>query len=177
MRRGLVLLSSLLAAALLYSVSVSAAGESEIIDALKDAGVPDMYVSIAESYMAKPDVELTQGQIDAIVADIHDAKTIAGGETDYDNMTGEQHEKIVAKVSDAANILGLKTTYSSSKNLSIIDSTGSTLLSVNMGGAVKKTGYDYTTIFVGLSLIGIGALSGIFAKSILRREKRKKDPD
>jgi len=164
MKKILTVLAAMMVTVAAFAGSVSAATENDVITALENANVPDAYVSTAESYMASHD--LTAAQIDAVIADINAAGAITGGTTKFQSLTSEQKEQIVAKVTDAATVLGLKTTYSSSKDLSIIDSTGKALLVVNINGAVKKTGFDYTIAFVGLGLIAAAGVSAVVIRTV-----------
>jgi len=151
---------------------VSAATESDIITALKSAGVPASYIASAESYLAKSDVVLTAAQSDAIIVDINDAVAIAAGQKSYSKLTGDQKSKIAAEITDAAKILGMTTSYSSTAGLSIIDSTGKVLITVNTEDAVKQTGFDYTIVIVGLALIGTAGVSAVVIRKVTRREKK-----
>lgn len=153
------------------AVAVSAATESDIITALKSAGVPASYVATAESYVAKSDVTLTAAQSDAIIADINGAVAVAAGETSYSKLTVDQKTKIAAYITDAAKILGMTTSLSTA-GLSIIDSTGKVLITVNTEDAVKQTGFDYTIVIVGLALIGTAGVSAVVIRKATRRGKK-----
>lgn len=156
-----------------FAAPVSAAAESDITAALKSAGVAQTYISQAESYMGQTGVELNETQITGIVQDINDAVAIAAGEKDYGKLTVDQKVKIAAEVAHAASLLGL-TTRLDKDGLSIIDASGKVLITVSAEN-VKKTGADYTMVFVGLAVLALAAVSPIVVKKLSKKQEEGYD--
>jgi len=174
MKKFLSVLLVAMVTVMTMAVSVSAAStESDIITALKSAGVPDTYVATAESYLAQSDVVLTSAQVDSVIADIKDAAAITGG-AKFSAVTADQKLAVIDEVTSAAKTLGLSTTFSSTAGLSITDSTGKVLITVNSdSAAVKQTGFDYSIVFIGLAVIGLAGISAVAAKKVIRRRELK----
>lgn len=172
MKKFIALLTVTLMTVLAFAAPVSAAAESDIITELKAAGVAQTYISQAESYMAQTGVNLTDAQINGIVQDIKDAVAIAAGQKDYSKLTGVQKSGIAAEIAHAASLLGLSSTYDSTKGVSIVDGTGKVLISVTSEN-VKKTGADYTLVFVGLAVLAAAAVSAVVIRKVSGKDEEE----
>ena len=166
-------LATILCVALFSStVSASAAAkESDIITALISASVPDEYVTLAESYLNRPEVELTEAQIIKIIAYINDAKKTAGGVIDPQKWIEDQKLTILSDVLGVCKESDLTFVRNNDNQYSIYDSSGKTLLRVDNHAQIKKTGYDYLLIPAGFALIALAGLSAIATKAVSRRRK------
>ncbi len=174
MKKLIALMVVTLMTVMAFAAPVSAASaESDITAALKSAGVAQTYISQAESYMGQAGVDLSEAQITGIVQDINDAVAIAAGEKDYGKLTVDQKVKIAAEIAHAASLLGL-TTRLDKDGLSIIDPSGKVLITVSTE-TVKKTGADYSMVFIGLAVLAAAAVSPVVVKKLVKKQKKEYD--
>jgi len=172
MKKILAVLLVVMVTVMTCAASVSAAAkEDDIVTALKTAGVADAYIAQAESYMAQDGVDLTEAQITGIVADINAANSVKAGQTDYSKLSSAQKTDIMNDVAHAASLLGLTSGMTDAHTFTIYDKTGKAILSADAAGAVKKTGFDYTIVFVGLAVIALAGVSAVAAKKVIRRRE------
>ena len=158
----------------LFSSSVSAsaaAKESDIITALISANVPDEYCTLAQSYLNRPEIELTEAQIIKIIAYINDAKKTAGGVFDPQKWVESQKLIILSDVLSVCRESDLTFVRNNDNQYSIYDSSGKTILRVDNHAQIKKTGYDYFLIPAGFALIALAGISVITTKTVTRRRK------
>ena len=146
------------------AMTVSAATIADVVTALEGAGVPDVYVTQAESWLTSK--SLSSAQLDGLVAHINAAKTIAAGETKISELTSAQRIGIRDHVLAAATDLGLTASYTN-KVLTIKDGTA-TVFQVSYADAVKQTGYDYSIILIGLGLLALAGVAAFGARKALR---------
>ncbi|MDO8686346.1 MAG: hypothetical protein Q7J78_06730 [Clostridiales bacterium] len=149
------------------SAVVSAATVNDIVAALKDAGVPEVYVTQAESYLNSRTV--TSEQADAVIEHILNAKTIANGVTELSKLTVNQKTGILEEISQAVAQLDLTASFSNGV-ITIKDADSNTVFSVSSSDVIKQTGYDYSPILVGLAILLIAGIAGVFVRRSLRQE-------
>ncbi len=99
---------------LAMSITAFAATEDDIINALKEAGVPDTYVDLAEQYLANNDVDAEQA--DAAIAEIKAAKETAGDVTDVTKLDADQKAAIIKNVEAAGSAIGATVTVDTKDN-------------------------------------------------------------
>lgn len=175
MKKLMALLMVTLMTVLAFSAPVLAASESDIISALKAARVAKTYISLTESYLAQDNVTLTETQINTIVAAINKASAIADGTADGSaaEVTGDKvkdlskDEKLAlaAEVAKAAAAIGLTTRVDSVTGISILDASGKVLASATTT-TIRKTGNDYTLVFVGLAVLAAAAVSAVVIRKV-----------
>lgn len=153
-----LIITVLLAISLSLTAIVSAATVNDILQSLRDAGVPEVYVLQAESYMADKTVSATTA--DAIIVHINNAAAIANGETKLSQLTGEQKSGILVEINAACALLNLTASYTD-KALTVKDSTGNTVLYLSADDAIKQTGYDYNLILYGFAIILVAGVSAV----------------
>jgi len=146
------------------AMTVSAATVADVVTALEGAGVPDVYVTQAESWLTSKG--LSSAQLDGILVHINAAKTAAAGETKISELSSAQRIAIRDHVLAAATELGLTATYTN-KVLTIKDGT-STVFQVSYTDAVKQTGYDYSIILIGLAVLAAAAAAALGVRKALR---------
>jgi uncharacterized MnhB-related membrane protein len=174
MKRVFAILVAAILSVALFSTTVSAsaaAKESDIITALVAANVPDEYCTLAESYLNRPDVELTEAQIVAIIAYINDAKKTAGDIKDPQKWIEDQKLQILSDVLGVCRESDLKFVRNNDNQYSIYDNSGKTLLRVDNHAQIKKTGNDYSLIPAGMALIALAGVTAVAGKMIVRRRK------
>lgn len=174
MKKIFTILAAAILSVALFSTTVGAsatAKESDIIAALVSAQVPDEYCTLAESYLNRPDVELTEAQIIAIIAYINDAQKQAGGVIDPQKWIESQKLDILSDVLGVCRESDPTFVRNNDNQYSIYDKSGKTLLRVDNHAQIKKTGYDYSLIPAGLALITLAGVSVIVKKAVSSRRK------
>lgn len=145
------------------AMTVSAATIADVVTALEGAGVPDVYVTQAESWLTGK--ALSSAQLDGLLVHINAAKTAAAGETQISELSSAQRIAIRDHVLAAATELGLTATYTN-KVLTIKDGTA-TVFEVSYTDAVKQTGYDYSIILIGLGVLVMAAAAAFGVRKAL----------
>lgn len=153
-----IIISVVLVASLTLGAMASAATVNDILQSLRDAGVPEVYVLQAESYMAGKTVSAATA--DAIINHINNASGIADGEKKLSKLTGDQKSGIMTEISAACALLNMTASYSD-KALTVKDATGNTVLYLSSEDAIKQTGYDYSLILLGLAIMIVAGVSAV----------------
>lgn len=141
--------------------------EQKILDALKTANVPAQYVTEAQNYLAGDDVEITAAQAEVVVAQVQEAKKIAGSTTDFKSLTADQKQKIANCMATAGTEIGITVTYdASSDTIKAVDASGKTIFTASAASSgndsvIKPTGVNmYATVSIiavlAAALIGCG---------------------
>lgn len=135
------------------------ATEQKIIAELKAKNVPASYISQAENYLAKDDVNVTEAEAASIIADIDNAAAIAekaGIKTAEDLKKADASviDSIVAEVKKAAAVVGLTVSYDTKAGtVTILDKDNKVVATSNVG--VKKTGADSMSTVAVVSVLGL----------------------
>lgn len=132
------------------------ADEQKILDALKTANIPAQYVTEAQNYLAGDDVEITADQSKVVIAQVEEAKTIAGDATNFKSLSADQKQKIANCMATAGTEIGVKVTYdASSDKITAVDKSGKTIFTAAAkadGGqdtVIKPTGVNmYATVSI-----------------------------
>lgn len=148
------------------TAAVSAATIQDVVDALTDGGVPEVYVLQAESYLE--DRGLTAAEADQLLIYIGNAVTIADGETQLSKLTSAQNAAILQEIQDAAEFLNLTVTYDN-EVLNVKDESNQIVFTVSKANAVKQTGFDYSILLYGLAFLLLAGISGV----VIARKVRK----
>ncbi|MBN1623874.1 MAG: hypothetical protein JW903_05865 [Clostridia bacterium] len=164
MKKKTILIVAIVIMLMSFTATASAATVSDILQSLRDANVPEVYVLQAESYMA--DKTVTSATADAIIVHINNAAVIADGETKLSQLTGEQKSGILTEISAACALLDMTASYVD-EALTIKDSTGNIVIYLSAEDAIKQTGYDYNLILYGLGILMIAGISIIVVKKKL----------
>ena len=148
------------------TAAVSAATIQDVVDALTDGGVPEVYVLQAESYLE--DRGLTSAEADQLLIFIDNAVEIADGETQLSKLTGAQNSAIFDEIKDAADLFDLTVTYDN-EVLNVKDESNQTVFTVSKENAVKQTGFDYSIVLYGLAFLFLAGVSGlVIARKVLK---------
>ncbi len=164
MRKSILIVVVSVVILLAFSITASAATVNDILQSLRDAGVPEVYVLQAESYMA--DKTITSTTADAVITHITNAATIADGETKISVLTGEQKSGIAVEFAAACALLNLRAEFGD-HNLTVYDESDNIVFIVTSEEAIKHTGYDYNLILYGFILLALSAASVFVTKRIL----------
>lgn len=134
------------------------ADEQKILDALKTANVPAQYVTEAQNYLAGDDVEITAAQADVVIAQVNEAKTIAGDATDFKSLSADQKQKIANCMATAGAEIGITVTYDASADkITAVDASGKTIFTASAKSSsdngddtiIKTTGVNmYATVSI-----------------------------
>ena len=151
------------------TAAVSAATLQDVVDALTDGGVPEVYVLQAESYLE--DRGLTSAEADQLLIYIGNAVEIADGETHLSKLTGAQNSGILQEVQNAADFLNLSVTYDN-EVLNVKDESNQTVFTVSKENAVKQTGFDYSIVLYGLAFLLLAGVSGLVIVHKVRKVKQ-----
>jgi ABC-type transport system substrate-binding protein len=153
-------LALILALALIISLGTVAtsfaASNDDLIQALKDAKIPETYIIQAENYLKTR--ELTEDEANAVIANIEKAVEIMeeAGTKDITKLSAESKKEIIELVSDSGEAIGITVTIDklSDGTYSVVgtDSTGNEVVNFT-SNEVKQTGIDYTILFAGFILI------------------------
>jgi hypothetical protein len=157
----------MLTAVLLLSMAAPAfaAGNDDVIKALKDAKVPETYIIQAENYLKTR--QLTSDEANAVIAQINEAAAIMdkAGTKDVTKLSTEDKQEILALVSKAGDAVGVKVSVKKNSNgtYSVIgtDAAGNEVANFT-AREVKQTGIDYTVMLLGVALI-LAAIGSSFA--------------
>ena len=164
MKKSFFVLVIALVMIMAFSITVLAASSSDIIQALKDANIPDVYISQTESYMV--DKVVSSDTADAIIVHINNARSIANGETKLSKLSSDQRSAIIAEIIAAAKLLDLTASYTN-QVITVKDGSENTVFTVSSDNAIKQTGYDYSIILRGLIIVTLAGVAAIATKKIL----------
>lgn len=147
-----------LSAIMVFAMSITAfaATENDIIEALRNAGIAQQYITQAEKFLADNDVSATQA--DAVITQINAAKTTAKGATTLEAMTADQKAAIIENIKAAATAVGATATIDTVKNevtISKVDAAGKTnvyVASANVGQPTGVSTYATVTVIAGLAI-------------------------
>jgi hypothetical protein len=156
----------MLAAVLLLSMTATAfaAGNSDVIKALKDAKVPETYIIQAENYLKTH--QLTSDEASAVITQINQAAAIMkeAGTKDITKLSTKNKQEILGLVSKAGEAVGVKVSVKKNSNgtYSVIGTDASGKEVANFTAKeVKQTGIDYTVMLLGAALI-LAAIGSTF---------------
>ena len=150
------------------TAAVSAATLQDVVDALTEGGVPEVYVLQAEAYLE--DRGLTEAEADQLLIYIGNAVTITAGEKQLSKLTAEQNSGIMQEIQNAADFLNLSVTYDN-EVLNVKDDSNQTVFTVSKEDAVKQTGFDYSIVLYGLAFLVLAGVVGVFAVRKVRKVK------
>ncbi len=142
--------------------TVIAAPNDDVIQALKDAGVPETYIIQAENYFKT--TELTQAEADAAIVQINIVNDILEDAKveDLTELSDAEKQQVLAAVMDAGEAINLEVQVKKNSDgtytISAVDESGDEV-AVFTSDEVKRTGGDYTLLFMGagLLLLAIGS--------------------
>lgn len=133
------------------SITAFASTKADIILALKEAGA-NAYVSQAEQFLA--DNDLTETQIDGVIAEIKKAQATADGVTDISQLTAAQKQAIVANVDAAAAIVDAVAVVDWNDNTITITKGNSDY--VVEAAPIKPTGASTTATVAVIAVLALG---------------------
>lgn len=141
------------------SASVFAATEDDIIQALRDAKVPETYIIQAENYLKENDV--TSEDASAIIAKIEDSKAIldAAGVTNVTELSDADKQELLDNVRSAGEVLDLTFTISASNgsyDVVVTDAEGAVVTEFK-SNQVNQTGANPIMFVGGFVLIAAAA--------------------
>ena len=151
------------------TAAVSAATIQDVVDALTDGGVPEVYVLQAEAYLE--DRGLTSAEADQLLIYIGNAVEIADGETQLSQLTSAQNAAIFEEIKDAAALLNLTVTYDN-EVLNVKNASNQIVFTVSKDAAVKQTGFDYSIVLYGLAFLLLAGVSGLVIARKVRRGRQ-----
>jgi len=154
--------SLFLTAALVVGTTVTAfaAPNDDVIQALKDAKVPQTYIIQAENYLKT--ATLTADQATAVKAQISVAQKVMkdAGTTDASKLTQAQKQQVITSVTEAGKAVGLTVTVTkqSTGKFEVVakDAAGKVVASFT-SNEVKQTGVNTTVIYVGALMMVLAA--------------------
>lgn len=167
---GLVLTASLVFGT---SVTAFAAPNDDVIQALKDAKVPQTYLIQAENYLKTTTV--TAAQATSVKSEITKAADVvkAAGTTDLTKLSDAQKAQVLAAVSEAGKDLGLTVNVTKASNGAYViaakDATGKEVVNFT-GNQVKQTGVDNTILALGAFMLVAAAGSVFVVKRVSKTE-------
>lgn len=169
MRRLAIVLALMIAFLFSMAASASAAGNKDVIQALKDAKVPEFYIIHAENFLKTR--ELTSEEAEYLIELIQRCYDIMkkAGTRYVTKLPLESKLEIVSIVKEGGRSIGLDVTL-------IKNSDGSwNVIGVEEGSGketfhfttnvVRQTGVDYTVLYLGAALILIAIASVVIIKS------------
>ncbi|HPJ21404.1 MAG TPA: hypothetical protein PLP30_05510 [Clostridia bacterium] len=162
MRKSLAIVVSVIIL-VAWATTASAATVNDILQALGDAGVPEVYVLQAESYMA--DKTISPATADAVIVHINNAAAIADGETKISALSGEQKSDIAVEFAAACALLNLRAEFGD-HNLTVYDDSDRIVFIVTAEEAIKHTGYDYNIAIYGALILLLAVISIFVVKRI-----------
>lgn len=168
MKKTVIILVIALVLVMSFSISASAATVNDMLQALRDAGVPEVYVLQTESYLA--DKTLSSATIDAVLVHINNAKTIAAGETKLSMLDSSQKNDIMIEINAATALMGMTVQYVD-QTLTVKDSTGNIVGILSLEDAIKQTGYDYSLLLYGFVLLALTGSTAIITKKVLLKKR------
>ena len=168
MKKFFAALLAMLVLLICFSTVASAATKEDIVQALKDSKLKEVYVLQAESYLNEIDV--TSEQAEAILQRIKNVNEIVGKETTLSKLTGEQKQKVLFEFTEAGKVLDLTVVYDAGTIL-ITDSEDKSVYMTQDADAVKQTGIDYTVILYGLGFILLAAGSTAVSKKFIKAHR------
>ncbi|HAE61470.1 MAG TPA: hypothetical protein DCG38_03950 [Eubacteriaceae bacterium] len=141
------------------SASVFAATEDDIIQALRDAKVPETYIIQAENYLKENDVASEDAS--AIIAKIEDSKAIldAAGVTNVTELSDADKQELLDNVRSAGEVLDLTFTISASNgsyDVVVTDAEGAVVTEFK-SNQVNQTGANPIMFVGGFALISAAA--------------------
>ena len=156
------LTSLVVAAALVVGTSITAfaAPKDEVIQALKDAKVPQTYIIQAENYLKTR--TLTSEEAAAVKAQVSVAEKVMvdAGTKDASKLTSEQKNEVLAAVKKAGESVGLTVSVTKQSNgqFEIVakDASGKIVASFT-SKEVKQTGINTTIIYAGALMMILAA--------------------
>ncbi|MEQ8196619.1 MAG: hypothetical protein ABRQ27_01180 [Clostridiaceae bacterium] len=169
------LFTLLMTIALVASMSVTAfaATKNDIITALKNAGVPSVYVTKAQNYLKTH--EVTDAQTATVVAEINHVMDLMKKEntTDLTKLSLSTKTEIMQSIKDAAAALGLTASFDRNASnkyvLTLRDADGNILLQTTAAEVkMKKTGSDSYVLLAGTVMIILAGTSLVIARRKVR---------
>ncbi|MCD6321833.1 MAG: hypothetical protein J7L77_02290 [Clostridiales bacterium] len=166
MKYKTIIIIALIILLMSFSITASAATVNDILQALRDANVPEVYVLQAESYMAGKTV--TPAIADAIIVHINNADTIAAGETKLSVLNSSQKNDIMIEIAAATALLDLTVSYVD-ETLTVKDDSENIVGILSLEDAIKQTGYDYNLILYGVALFLLTGVAVIATRKKLSK--------
>lgn len=169
LRKKLVTLALSLSLVLGTSVTAFAAPNDDVIQALKDAKIPQSYITQAENYLKT--TTLTAAQATAVQAQVTKAADVmkAVNVTDATKLTDSQLQTVLTAVKDAGTAINLNITVAKESNgsVSIVakDTAGNTVVTFSTTD-VKQTGANNTIFIAGILFIVLAAGSVIAVRKV-----------
>lgn len=148
-------------------VSVSAAANDDVINALKAANVPQTYIIQAENYLKNNTI--TDAQASAVESQITTAKNImsAANVTDVSKLSAADKQSVINAITSAGQAIDLNISVAKQSDgtyaISAKDKNGVEVLSFT-SNEVKQTGVDNTLIAIGSVLVLLSAGSVLVIK-------------
>ena len=153
-----------------FTSITSAATTADIIQKLNDSAVLNVYVTQAESYLNS--VTVTSEQADQIIAHIDAVNAIVGDKKKLSDLTSVQKQAILNEFTQAGVVMNLTVVYDSG-NITITDSQERQIFNVTypIANIIKQTGFDYSIILVGLSMLVIVIASAFVSRKLISSRK------
>lgn len=133
-----------------------AAPNDDVIQALKDAKIPETYIIQAENYLKTH--ELTEEEVNAVMAHVEKAVEIMekSGTKDITKLTVEDKKQILELVADAGEAIGISVSVKKNSDgtytVAGTDSTGNEVVNFTTN-EVKQTGINYMVLLAGIAVI------------------------
>lgn len=153
------------------SITAFASPNDDVIQALRNANVEEVYIIKAENYLKT--TTLTATQANTIIAQINKVVDIMNKEnvTNPKNLSSTSKEEVINAITAAANAVNLKVSISQDAAgnwvLSLLDQNGNVVISSTANEIVmKKTGSNNIILALGLGILVASAGSFIYIKKI-----------
>jgi hypothetical protein len=159
------------ASILVSSTTAFAATQADVVKALKDAKVPEVYIIKAENYLKTN--TLTDAQSSAVIAQINEVDKIMDNAKVYDftKLTQTDKDKVIAAVKSAATSANLNVSFTKNAAgqtvVTLVDSNGQTVLAASTNEVdMKKTGNNSTVLILGSFMVIAAAGSLLVVKKV-----------
>lgn len=158
--KKLMVMAASLTMVFAMSVTAFAATKSDIVAELKKAGVPDEYITTAETFLANN--EVTTAEADQVVALIKEAAVTKGSATKVSDLTAEQKKAIFKNVEDAAKVVGATVTVDTKNNtVKVTDKNSKEYVVTETKEVIKPTGMSVMATYgvmavLAMALVGCG---------------------
>lgn len=166
MKKLMVMLMTTVIAIMSFASVTSAATKADIVTALNNSHILNVYVAQAESYLNS--VTVTSDQADQVIALINHVNATVGTKTKLSELTSVQKQSILTDFTAAGVVMGLTVVYNSG-NIVVKNSSNQQVFTVSTttGNIIKQTGFDYSVVLYGLAILMLAGVSGLVIRKRL----------